>query len=1673
MKLNKKIYFLILILFLFSSIFYGFSNFKSQASASFFNDSTTQSTGGGQLQGSDNTTDVFVYDTTKDTDNSWINAGTQSWSMQERDMNFTKNSGNPVIKFGNVGSAEANAIRNPSVLYKDGFYKMWYESWATTGLRTISYAISSDGITWNKKGIVLSPSSSGWDSQYVMHPSVIYDENDSKYKMWYTGTSAGVFKIGLATSDNGIIWTKSLSNPVVSLGTGFDSTSAYNPSVIYDSSDSLYKMWYAGNTLLGYRTSVDGENWPEATKQALSLTGNDPSVILKGGVYEMWFSVIGLNTRHATSSDGVTWSAETGLTFSSYTGASVIYDSSFDYKIWINNTDYTNIYISNSTTGLDSSWSTPSIVFSREGVVWSVNRVKAGSVIYDQTEGIYKMWYSALTTEWAVIYATSVDGKQWSNHYLGPVFKKNTLGGSWDVTGVMDPYVIYDETAPVGEKYKMWYSGISGSVFRIGYAVSPDGISWTRNPGNNCGLTGDGCVLNFGTGWESAYVYNPIVIYESGQYKMWYAGYHSGLNIYGLGYATSSDGYTWNKYANNPVFNNTGGYHSIVKTNNEYEFFYGAGTNIYYGYSLDGIKWNSDGLSKMTVGPSAWESNSVFPGPFIYDLWENKYKMWYTGRQLTPTVYDQIGLVEITKNTPIDPLGGDFPEKVNIVVSNDGGYGRYVNIINATVNPNKLWGVIDISKLDTNTETTQPPNGYNPVNTIFAKEGRIYVGTGKVHHSQLRQYGTLIEFDLKNDTAKKYGTTAIYPPVQSKESYYLLTPIFSPSPLWSSTPIVGGHAKVQNPNIQSIHGEMIGGEFYLAVASKDYTVSSTRGNATILKPNIETFNANISISAGDPEVNNVFIDSDGTVVLSNQSVTVNFSYGVQTLNDEDSKIADVSYGAGYLRIPGTITGEPYTVPNTNRISDCVSPGSDSVFIPSTGGLTLLENCKSDSTKSTMEYWTKDYMFPNFALAEFEAYEGGTNVALGTSKLKYFTSQLPYNPPFSSDNRAQTILDGNLSGTSYSGIWQSESGQTQPQEFIIDLGSPKDINSFKLYNYANFDSGFLPSGDFTIHFSSDPAAETDPNHSSWYEIFRGTLDVYKINKIEQPNPNPSNNFNITTTSTRYIKLTILNNQLNSPNLSIKRNILPENHVTSVYSDGAYVWAGMKENTPGIGGVAEISLSDKNTLNWNYKTQASSTYPAPYIAGNSVVSLSPGSLLVGTTTGSTLLFSENFPPVITNLGPSGLIDGSNTTDTMPNFEFTTSDANTGQTVFYEIEVYDNSDFSGSPVFEKTSTPYSGNSTDITIDDSDYGIFGLSSGDYYWRVRAQDNLGADSGWNYGCSFNGSICTVKSFTIVDPPSGGGGPGFGTNNPPEIDEIISIDYLNEKEIEIIYPKFEFKISDPDSPSTVGYRIQISEEPTFFDDSKILVDYKSQNGFSENQNIVFTVGQNASGGVYNKGEEGQVLPVDNINGKTYYWRIRATDDSSNESDWLTEWQTETTSFKLTVTNKMLISGVLSGETIFGEKINVNSSGNSVNFQEIKKGEIKIGALEINSATNYINGFQVLVSQKGELQTSDLKNKINSFPETNLSPKPWFSPSSSVSSGYFGYSTTCLTLDGDPTRFLNSVLNYAGFTDNPEQISKKDTYGSNTDYLLLKLEVNEKQPNGEYRNTLEISIIPNL
>lgn len=147
-------------------------------------------------------------------------------------------------------------------------------------------------------------------------------------------------------------------------------------------------------------------------------------------------------------------------------------------------------------------------------------------VIVDQ--GRWRMWYVSGTGweqgsggprhRYHVRYAESANGVDWTRH--GQVCLDYATP---DEHAFGRPCVIRD-----ADRYRMWYS-VRGSRYRMGYAESADGLTWTRLDATNVVEPSD-------HGWDSEMVTYPVVFGPRGHRSVLYNG--NGFGRTGIGLAT-------------------------------------------------------------------------------------------------------------------------------------------------------------------------------------------------------------------------------------------------------------------------------------------------------------------------------------------------------------------------------------------------------------------------------------------------------------------------------------------------------------------------------------------------------------------------------------------------------------------------------------------------------------------------------------------------------------------------------------------------------------------------------------------------------------------------------------------------------------------------------------------------------------------------------------------------------------------------------------------------------------------------------------------------------------------------------------------------------------------------------------------------------------------------------
>jgi len=250
------------------------------------------------------------------------------------------------------------------------------------------------------------------------------------------------------------------------------------------------------------------------------------------------------------------------------------------------------------------------------------------SVVFDGD--VYHLWHTGTNGSRRVIsYARSTNGVSWDGFPGNPVLRDGR-GSDWDAEFVSQPTVLHD-----GQGYRMWYAGHDGGQTRIGYATSGNGTDWQKHPANTVLAGGEPGA------WDAAGVSSPAVLHDGRRYQMWYTGYDGGQSR--IGYATSTDGANWVKHPANPVLAGgaPGGWDAagvsspaVLYDGRRYRMWYtgddGDQTRIGYATSSDGFTWGKPMSSAVLQGgDDGWDAAGV-SSPTVVQT-DNTYQLWYTG----------------------------------------------------------------------------------------------------------------------------------------------------------------------------------------------------------------------------------------------------------------------------------------------------------------------------------------------------------------------------------------------------------------------------------------------------------------------------------------------------------------------------------------------------------------------------------------------------------------------------------------------------------------------------------------------------------------------------------------------------------------------------------------------------------------------------------------------------------------------------------------------------------------------------------------------------------------------------------------------------------------------------------------------------------------------------------
>jgi len=314
----------------------------------------------------------------------------------------------------------------------------------------------------------------------------------------------------------------------------------------------------------------------------------------------------------------------------------------------------------------------------------------------------YKMWYTGNNGNYRIYYATSTDGINWTK-------LNNTVPAASDTVSTYgriplgsntkgdDVHVLYPSVIKDGSIYKMWYTASDGANYRIYYATSPNGLTWTKYnndtpaASDTAGTAGRIPLGSTAGRGDTSYAFACTVIKDGATYKMWYTGYNGVYRIY---YATSPDGITWTKLDNTvPTASDTTssngriptgtagkldvshtGYPYVLRAGGRYIMYYsgylGSNWRIAMATSWDGLTWtkcNNTVLAPSDISGTAGRIPlGIGLGDIVYTIRPSVlqeadgFTMWYTGYNIQNRIYRAKGTYDysvVSNRTPENVTG--------------------------------------------------------------------------------------------------------------------------------------------------------------------------------------------------------------------------------------------------------------------------------------------------------------------------------------------------------------------------------------------------------------------------------------------------------------------------------------------------------------------------------------------------------------------------------------------------------------------------------------------------------------------------------------------------------------------------------------------------------------------------------------------------------------------------------------------------------------------------------------------------------------------------------------------------------------------------------------------------------------------------------------------------------
>ncbi len=454
-----------------------------------------------------------------------------------------------VLSPGSQGEWDDGQVMRVNVLPHENGYVMYYAGVNKQGQSSIGLAFSTDGITWEKYNDPTTTDAPYSESDPIMEPELTWEgrslgrpevvQTADGWIMLYEG--GGGNQTGLAISQDGIHFARDAANPILTRDNMVNGFTFFQGALFYEN-NTYYYLIEAGNGPVGTDIFLYTMKSPLATATSGNLTFN----------FSLQRDKENPALAHPSSGWDAAWTFSPGV---------VYHDEKF--HMFFTGWDYNNVIrigYAVSDNGLDFERVTDSFVLEYEPDKPNV--------------GIWTPVPLVLEDGTWVLYVNKNENKRITNEILRATAPAPTGPWTWDETPVYtadpagwDAQILPESMARTPDGgYIIAYETNWCTNSQVGMLFSDDGLTWEayNDPTTNekSWQLSDPVLSPTGVeeDWDRQALTSPLIFATDTGYELFYIGQYrnigskmSKFDWSWLGYATSADGSTWQRYTMNPV----------------------------------------------------------------------------------------------------------------------------------------------------------------------------------------------------------------------------------------------------------------------------------------------------------------------------------------------------------------------------------------------------------------------------------------------------------------------------------------------------------------------------------------------------------------------------------------------------------------------------------------------------------------------------------------------------------------------------------------------------------------------------------------------------------------------------------------------------------------------------------------------------------------------------------------------------------------------------------------------------------------------------------------------------------------------------------------------------------------------------------------------------------------